>query len=131
MEIARWLVREYPQDIGLVVTTAKNEIFEAVETQGLSAIEFTSGKQVYDVLKERGIQADLGLLAWWPHILKAPLLGATVHGFINTHPSLLPHNRGKHPKLGARGTSAVRRELDRRERGHRLRRRRCANVHPV
>ena len=96
LDIARWLAREYPQDLSLVVTTAKNEIFEAVETQGLSVIEFSSGKQVCDVLKQRGIRADLGLLAWWPHILKAPLLDATAHGFINTHPSLLPHNRGKH-----------------------------------
>ena len=96
LDIAGWLMREHPEDISLVVTVTKNEIFYAAQGQGFPAIEFASGAQLYEVLKERGIQPDLGLLAWWPLILKPPLLGATAHGFVNTHPSLLPHNRGKH-----------------------------------
>lgn len=39
---------------------------------------------------------DLVVLAWWPHIIKQPLLGAARKGFLNMHPSLLPYNRGKH-----------------------------------
>lgn len=38
----------------------------------------------------------MGVMAWWPKILKRPLLDAPKYGFVNTHPSLLPHNRGKH-----------------------------------
>ena len=40
---------------------------------------------------------DLGLLCWWPTLIKAPLLDLPQRGFINTHPSLLPYGRGKHP----------------------------------
>jgi methionyl-tRNA formyltransferase len=39
---------------------------------------------------------DLGVLAWWPKIIKSPLLETPRLGFVNTHPSLLPSNRGKH-----------------------------------
>jgi methionyl-tRNA formyltransferase len=38
---------------------------------------------------------DLGILAWWPRILKAQTIHAAKAGFLNLHPSLLPFNRGK------------------------------------
>jgi len=96
LEIAGWLMREYPEDLSLVVTVAENEIFDAAHNEGFRARVFASGTQLCEFLTERRIQLDLGLLAWWPLILKAPLISATAHGFVNTHPSLLPHNRGKH-----------------------------------
>ena len=39
---------------------------------------------------------DIGILAWWPNILREPVLSAPNRGFPNFHPSLLPFNRGKH-----------------------------------
>jgi methionyl-tRNA formyltransferase len=39
---------------------------------------------------------ELGVLAWWPKIVKEPLLNLPENGFINFHPSFLPYNRGKH-----------------------------------
>lgn len=42
---------------------------------------------------------DIGLLAWWPDIIKMPLLGLPRRGWINMHPSFLPFNRGKHPNF--------------------------------
>ena len=50
--------------------------------------------QVLESLKSLNI--DLMVLAWWPHIIKPPLFCVSRMGFLNTHPSLLPHNRGKH-----------------------------------
>jgi methionyl-tRNA formyltransferase len=44
---------------------------------------------------------DLVILAWWPHIIKDELMQLPRHGFLNFHPSLLPHNRGKHPNFWA------------------------------
>lgn len=41
----------------------------------------------------------LGILAWWPHILKGRILGVPKTGWLNLHPSLLPYNRGKHPNF--------------------------------
>lgn len=42
---------------------------------------------------------DLGILAWWPQILKGPLLELPQRGWLNFHPSYLPYNRGKHPNF--------------------------------
>jgi methionyl-tRNA formyltransferase len=39
---------------------------------------------------------DIGILAWWPTILREPVLSAPTRGFLNFHPSLLPFNRGRH-----------------------------------
>lgn len=40
---------------------------------------------------------DLGLSVWNKYILKRETLNATTHGWVNTHPSLLPHGRGSDP----------------------------------
>ena len=40
---------------------------------------------------------DLGILAWWPKIISDNIIFSSKLGFINTHNSLLPNNRGKHP----------------------------------
>lgn len=44
---------------------------------------------------------DLGVLAWWPTLLRDPLLSLPRLGWLNMHPSLLPFNRGKHPNFWA------------------------------
>jgi methionyl-tRNA formyltransferase len=44
----------------------------------------------------RAAAPDLGLLAWWPHIVREPQLSLPKLGWLNFHPSLLPYNRGKH-----------------------------------
>jgi methionyl-tRNA formyltransferase len=57
-------------------------------------------------LMEREVAADagsrrphLGVSAWWPYLLRRPLIDWPVEGWINLHPSLLPFNRGKHPNF--------------------------------
>lgn len=44
----------------------------------------------------KSAEIDVAILAWWPHIIREPLLSAPKRGFLNFHPSLLPLNRGKH-----------------------------------
>ena len=92
-KIASFLMEEYPSDLTLIVTTQVNEIYSEANTKGFSVSIFDSEKNILDRLGEG---FDLGVLAWWPYILKSPLLDAPKLGFLNTHPSLLPHNRGKH-----------------------------------
>lgn len=46
-------------------------------------------------------QVDLGLLAWWPYLLRAPAIALARAGFLNFHPSLLPFGRGKDPNFWA------------------------------
>ncbi|QJB28857.1 formyltransferase family protein [Limnospira fusiformis] len=42
---------------------------------------------------------DLGILAWWPYIIKGDLLHIPSIGYLNFHPSYLPYNRGKDPNF--------------------------------
>lgn len=42
---------------------------------------------------------DLGILAWWPNIISPRLFALPKVGFVNTHPSYLPHNRGRNPNF--------------------------------
>lgn len=95
-EISEWLFDNYPGDLALVVTTAENEIIQSARSLGLPCLIYESGDQIVSFLDEASIAIDLGFLAWWPRIVKKPLLDISRHGFINTHPSLLPYNRGKH-----------------------------------
>jgi methionyl-tRNA formyltransferase len=44
----------------------------------------------------RSLDIDIGILAWWPLIIREPVLSSPKQGFLNFHPSLLPFNRGKH-----------------------------------
>jgi methionyl-tRNA formyltransferase len=44
----------------------------------------------------RSLDPDLGILAWWNRLIRKPLLEVPRLGFLNFHPSFLPHDRGKH-----------------------------------
>jgi methionyl-tRNA formyltransferase len=92
-KIARYLMNSYPDDLLLIVTTGINEIYLEAEKNGFPVCVFDSE---VNILSRLDSDIDLGVLAWWPKILKSQLLGAPRKGFVNTHPSLLPHNRGKH-----------------------------------
>jgi len=92
-KIASFLMEKYPSDLVLIVTNQVNEIYHEANTKGFSVHVFDSEK---NILGRLGDGFDLGIMAWWPKILKSPLLDAPKLGFLNTHPSLLPHNRGKH-----------------------------------
>jgi len=45
------------------------------------------------------LRPRIGILAWWPHILKGHILSIPELGWLNLHPSYLPFNRGKHPNF--------------------------------
>jgi methionyl-tRNA formyltransferase len=95
-ELTRWLIANYPNDVALVVTTAENEITASVRGAQLSSLVFESSEQILELAASEGLSFDLGLLAWWPKLIRPPLLSLPRRGFINTHPSLLPYGRGKH-----------------------------------
>jgi methionyl-tRNA formyltransferase len=99
--ITEWLIKKYKDDIAIIVTTTKNEISFKAETAGVQNTIFSSIDQLYSELIGGGIIVDYGILAWWPKIIKKPLLTFPKHAFINTHPSLVPYNRGKHSNFWA------------------------------
>ena len=92
--IARFLLDEHRDTLELVVTTADNQISQLARQAGVPTTVYQSEPALLQQLEGRTV--DLGVLAWWPHILRAPLIQRPRLGIINTHPSLLPHNRGKH-----------------------------------
>jgi methionyl-tRNA formyltransferase len=68
---------------------------------GIDRLEFEGddGVGLQSVLS--AAEVDLGLLAWWPRIVRPGLLRSARLGFLNLHPSLLPFNRGKDPNFWA------------------------------
>jgi methionyl-tRNA formyltransferase len=94
--ITKWLLENYRDDICLVVTMAENEIAAAARAANLAVTLFESSQALFDFAARQDLEFDLGILAWWPKLIKAPLLTMPKCGFVNTHPSLLPHGRGKH-----------------------------------
>jgi len=94
--ITSWLIEHHAGDLALVVTTADNDIASLARSAGLDWAPFTSSQDLAARIAADGLTFDLGLLAWWPSIIREPLLSLPAHGLVNTHPSLLPHNRGKH-----------------------------------
>lgn len=93
--IAEWLMEYHTGDLAAVVTVADGEIYQAARRKGIPSFVFQSSSQF---MAELGAlpRFDLGILAWWPKIISPELMALTERGFINTHPSLLPYNRGKH-----------------------------------
>ncbi len=86
--ITNFLLNHYKKDLSLVVTTSEDYIFRECTRMSVPVRIDGKGYPVPEV--------DLGILAWWPHIIKKELIEFPKHGFINTHPSYLPYNRGKH-----------------------------------
>jgi len=93
-EISSWLIASYPNDVGAVVTVDNNKINRFAEDSGVKNFIFNSEQQISDELASLE-PFDLGILAWWPKIISPKIIGIAKYGFINTHPSLLPYNRGK------------------------------------
>jgi methionyl-tRNA formyltransferase len=94
LEIAQYLLKQYPSDLTLVITIEENAIYEILKKNGFDVLTFKSEEAILKKLKSKDV--DLGILAWWPNILKSSLIKYPKQGFINTHPSFLPYNRGKH-----------------------------------
>jgi len=95
-EIIQWILDNYKEDLVLVVTTEQNEIYSIVHKAGIPCLKFETIDQVCSYILDSGIEVDFGLLAWWPKLITQLLLDIPGKGFINTHPSLLPYNRGRH-----------------------------------
>lgn len=91
-----WMLDEYINDVGLIVTIEENEIYRAACDAGVPALTYKNCSDLANKIGSLSADFHLGLLLWWPKIIKEPLLSIPKNGFVNTHPSLLPYNRGKH-----------------------------------
>lgn len=93
LAISHFLFTRYLQDVAVVVVMQLGPVTEMAQAAGVPYLRFTSEEELIAKLP---LELDLGLLAWWPKILRKSLLQIPRMGFINTHPSFLPWNRGKH-----------------------------------
>lgn len=93
--IAEWLLENHPKDIGAVVTVSESAVYSAAHARGIPSFVFESEAQILATLAALP-RFDLGILAWWPKLISPAVTALAEGGFINTHPSLLPYNRGKH-----------------------------------
>ena len=98
LNIAQFLLDNYPEDLYLIVTMQRNDIYYAAKEREIPVSIFDS---MDNLLSKYADEVDLGILAWWPKIIRSPLLEWPRYGFVNTHPSLLPYNRGKHSNFWA------------------------------
>ncbi len=93
--ITKYLVDRYKEDVAAIICIEDNEIFELARDKGIPSYIYDKEENLLKVVNLTDV--DLGILAWWPKIISKSLLLRTKSGFINTHNSLLPNNRGKHP----------------------------------
>jgi methionyl-tRNA formyltransferase len=102
LRIAEFMKSERADVAFLVTDVSDRGGFNQQIIRALPGVEFLSSATLYDpatVQRVRAAGCDLGILAWWPSILKSPYLSMPRHGCLNFHPSLLPYNRGKHPNF--------------------------------
>ena len=97
----QWLVENYNSDLAAIITTEKNEIYTLAEASGINVHVFEDDRSFLEFCNASSIVFELGVLLWWPKIISSSVIGSAALGFVNTHPSLLPYNRGKHPNFWA------------------------------
>jgi len=92
-EITKYIIDNYKNDLACLVVIKKNDIYDYVQKSNIKCFLY----EEYLLFVDKYIgQFDLGVLAWWPKLISKQILSSAKLGFINTHPSLLPYNRGKH-----------------------------------
>lgn len=97
LQICEWLLDNYREDVGLVVATTENGITQAAQDARIPSAIFSTEHDLASAIQQgHEKHFDWGLLLWWPHIVHKCTLALARNGFINTHPSFVPFNRGKH-----------------------------------
>lgn len=96
-QVVRHIAEAYRDDIGVVVTVGENDVWDTARREKLPCRVFEDSPGFVQFLRD--LDPEWGILAWWPKIVKPHIRKVPKHGFLNTHPSLLPYNRGKHPNF--------------------------------
>lgn len=94
-EICKWMIENYPDDLAAIITVSRNQISNLAAEKAIPTSIYTSEAELLQLVATIGA-IDLGILAWWPKLISGNIIRCTRQGFINTHPSYLPFNRGKH-----------------------------------
>ncbi len=93
VECIMYLIKNNPNDIlNIIVTNESSIVYKK-----LIEINYDNSKIVFNrnFFEKSFNDIDYIFLLWWPHIIGEKIIKMSKFGVINTHPSLLPHNRGK------------------------------------
>jgi methionyl-tRNA formyltransferase len=100
-QLARYIVAsEYPLEFICTINGLpfSEEISQLAVERGIHNVRLRSkGSQQALAEAINYYHVDLLFLLWWPDIIRPRVIELLPLGAINTHPSLLPWNRGKHP----------------------------------
>lgn len=101
LNLVNWINEKYKGDISILFTTQENELYYWAKKIGLNVHIYRNVGDYMELLKKYDLKIKIGFLIWWPLIIKEEIIRSSLNGFVNTHPSLLPFNRGKHPSFWA------------------------------
>lgn len=104
-KILRFMLDQHEEDVCCIVLKNRNTNFSDIVHKYNYKEEFIffndELKQLEIIERIKALNLDYIILAWWPYIIKEPILNITKLGIINFHPSLLPYGRGKNPNFWA------------------------------
>ena len=87
---------EHPADLKAVIFYAKPDAFpNALADRKVPTHIYTDDNALRSFLSCLNVYNPLGFLLWWPQKVSLDLIKIFSKGLVNTHPSLLPHGRGK------------------------------------
>ncbi len=97
-EITQWMLSNYKVDILAVCVISENEIASVVKKNNIPLFITKNNEDLSVILKEHQ-DVDVGFSLWWPFLFSPEVIKSIPLGIVNTHPSLLPFGRGKHPNF--------------------------------
>ena len=99
-KIIKFVLKKYYSDVKAIVilnSDKKNKQFLKKEYPKKKTIIWSAKNKIHKNLKK--LSPKSFFLIWWPFILKKKILNIPKYGTINTHPSFLPHYKGKDPNF--------------------------------
>lgn len=98
-----YMLSYYKAHIKCIALTDENsEIVKLINKYEFNKDYIFYNKDLYEnttIDKIKELNLDYIILAWWPKIIKEPILSIAKKGMINFHNSLLPYCRGKNPNF--------------------------------
>jgi methionyl-tRNA formyltransferase len=94
LECISFILKEYDEDIKYIVVVDTSSCIYNYLVQNNYIKEKVI---IYKEVKNYDFSSvDYIFLLWWPYIISKDIIELATKGVVNTHPSFLPFNRGKH-----------------------------------
>ena len=100
LNILKFLIKNFKKDIQAIVLTKSDILIKNYLKKKLHKSKIITWEKSNNFQKKLiSINPNKFFLLWWPLILKKNLLKIPKYGTINTHPSYLPHYKGRDPNF--------------------------------